>query len=76
MYLSEVHYGIEPIEHPFHGAHRLYRLEEPEGPSLCGVQETIDTSHTLLPSYFQLRRVNVQIPLTSLVFNDSYMLLF
>lgn len=56
MYLSEVHYGIEPIEHPFHGAHRLYRLEEPEGPSLCGVQETIDTSHTLLPSYFQLRR--------------------
>ncbi|KAG9484622.1 hypothetical protein GDO78_007989 [Eleutherodactylus coqui] len=56
LYLSEVHYGIEPAEHPFDGAHRLYRLDEPEGLSTCGVEETMDTSQTLLSSYFQLRR--------------------
>ncbi|XP_069837905.1 disintegrin and metalloproteinase domain-containing protein 9-like [Dendropsophus ebraccatus] len=56
MYLSDIHYGIEPIEHPFPGAHRLYRLEEPGGSSTCGVTETLDTSYAVLPSYFHLRR--------------------
>ncbi|XP_056388289.1 disintegrin and metalloproteinase domain-containing protein 9-like [Hyla sarda] len=54
MYLSDVHYGIEPMEHPFPGAHRLYRLEEPDGASMCGV--TPDTLNTLPSSYFHLRR--------------------
>ncbi|XP_075699315.1 disintegrin and metalloproteinase domain-containing protein 9-like [Rhinoderma darwinii] len=65
MYLSEEHYGIEPMEHPFHGAHRLYRIDEPEGSSMCGVgAEAMDT---LLPSYFQLRRKRDVLAITSYV---------
>ncbi|XP_077114599.1 disintegrin and metalloproteinase domain-containing protein 9-like [Ranitomeya variabilis] len=67
MYLSDVHYGIEPIEHPFDGAHRLYRLDESQGPFMCGVEETMDTSHTLLPSYFHLRRKRDVLAVTSYV---------
>ncbi|XP_044155791.1 disintegrin and metalloproteinase domain-containing protein 9-like isoform X2 [Bufo gargarizans] len=67
MYLSEVHYGIEPMEHPFGGAHRLYQLDEPDGASMCGVVETVDTSHTLLPSYYLLRRKRAVLAITSYV---------
>ncbi|XP_068113650.1 disintegrin and metalloproteinase domain-containing protein 9-like isoform X1 [Hyperolius riggenbachi] len=57
MYLSEVHYGIEPLEKARNGEHRLYRLEEPEEPSMCGVEDfSTESPHMLLPAYFRLRR--------------------
>ncbi|KAG8551445.1 hypothetical protein GDO81_004111 [Engystomops pustulosus] len=67
MYLSEVHYGIEPMEHPFPGAHRLYHIEEPDGKSMCGAGETMDNSHTVLPSYFHLRRKREVLAVTNYV---------
>ncbi|KAM3913946.1 disintegrin and metalloproteinase domain-containing protein 9-like [Leptodactylus fuscus] len=68
MYWNDMHYGIEPMEHPFPGAHRLYQMEEPDGHSMCGVEGNMDTSQTLLPSYFHLRRMKrAVLPVTSYV---------
>ncbi|KAM9324844.1 disintegrin and metalloproteinase domain-containing protein 9-like [Gastrophryne carolinensis] len=57
LYLNEIHYGIEPLKHSLKGEHRLYQLEEPEEPSMCGVGDfSTSTSHKLLPSYYHIRR--------------------
>eukprot|EP00079_Xenopus_tropicalis_P016700 XP_004915886.1 PREDICTED: disintegrin and metalloproteinase domain-containing protein 9-like isoform X1 [Xenopus tropicalis] len=57
MYMAEMHYGIEPVENSTNGEHRLFQIQEPSGPSICGVGD-IDTesSHSPLPVNFRLRR--------------------
>ncbi|XP_072280211.1 disintegrin and metalloproteinase domain-containing protein 9-like [Pyxicephalus adspersus] len=57
LYLSEGHYGIEPVVNSSTGEHRLYQFEQPDGPAMCGVEESsTESPETLLSSYFQLRR--------------------
>lgn len=63
---SETHYGIEPVKNSSNGEHRMYQLEEPDEPTMCGVEDFSTASpHTLLSSYFQLRRKKRGILLTT-----------
>ncbi|XP_075072190.1 disintegrin and metalloproteinase domain-containing protein 9-like [Mixophyes fleayi] len=68
MYLSKVHYGIEPVEQSLQGEHRLYQIEEQSDLSMCGVGDVTHAPHTLLPSYYHLRRMKRDVlPTTSYV---------
>ncbi|KAM8924678.1 disintegrin and metalloproteinase domain-containing protein 9-like [Pelodytes ibericus] len=57
VHMEDMHYGIEPVKNSSQGEHLFFKLEEPSASSMCGVDEfeTV-TAHTLLPSYYQLRR--------------------
>ncbi|XP_018409167.1 PREDICTED: disintegrin and metalloproteinase domain-containing protein 9-like [Nanorana parkeri] len=57
MYMSELHYGIEPVKNSSNGEHRLYQFEEPDEPAMCGVEDfSTESPESLLSSYFRLRR--------------------
>ncbi|KAM4702580.1 disintegrin and metalloproteinase domain-containing protein 9-like [Rhinophrynus dorsalis] len=57
MYMGDKNYGIEPVEHSPHGAHRLFHLSEPSASSMCGVGDfKTEMAHTLLPLHHKLQR--------------------
>ncbi|KAM5140951.1 disintegrin and metalloproteinase domain-containing protein 9-like [Mantella aurantiaca] len=66
MYLSEIHYGIEPVGNSSNGEHRLYQFEEPDGPAMCGVEDfSTESPESLLTPYFKLRRKKRDVLLTT-----------
>ncbi|XP_063818198.1 disintegrin and metalloproteinase domain-containing protein 9-like [Pseudophryne corroboree] len=68
MHLTEVHYGIEPVEKSLHGEHRLYHLEKDSEPSTCGVGDFMETPHTTFPSHYHLHRMKrAVLPTTNYV---------
>ncbi|CAH2322806.1 disintegrin and metallo ase domain-containing 9-like [Pelobates cultripes] len=69
VHIEDKYFVIEPVKNTSQGEHLLFELEKPDGTSMCGVEDFEKmTPHTLLPSFYKLRRMKRDVlPTTSYV---------